>query len=1102
MRVRFRSFLVVALIVCALLSPGSRARADAPTGAHRVTVVDAKTKAPVAVARAEIYGARSLRAYSGADGRVAIDALPPGTYEVVVTNSRYLPQTLKAVVVAAGAPTAITVALQPRPPSTALRQIGTTKAQTGAKANPDEIDGDSITARLGGTSVSDGLSSLANVSVAPNGDVSLSGRPSNQTQVTIDGIPVSPLGASPNIASFGSDLFGTVGVDRSSTSATGASLGFGTRNPALDWIGSANGVLGSFGNAAWSFTEAGTPSRLGISYAHAVRDEGNPLDGLGFLDTSGRDYLHQDITHTQGDAVKFRYPFSLYDTFFATATAIRTDVPLVCNVDTGPVPCGYGPNNRLDTSLLSLQLRDTFIAGRASGYVTLFHNVNTSDDDRTNLLVAGLAAPSRNTTKTLVDGQLGELDFTVGANHDVALTILNDPQRVSSAGTAIGAFAAAPPLTLDHTTVTLDGDVFERRHLAGHLKAGFDALAGRTSPTVEARLSYKPTTSDAYALDASLGTQSFPAGVSAFVADPAALQANCAGGDLTGFGPSAASTARSGITRTSADWSHSGARISSDVTLTHEVDANASLQGYVSGAALDPTLFTPQYLAGAARVYAATCGGGPAPSIANLFYSVGGYATRATYDGGTASVTVNASRNVSASAKYGYVHATAVGSGVLFGPGSTIRAGAQLPTRPMHTGSLTFDAHLGGSATSVLAEIIAASANNPQYLPAYALANVGAEIRLAHGVRFDASLQNVTNTYGGTFATAANAVPLTTSFGRFPTVGAPIPPRSINVSFRVPFGPGAQLDDTPQIDVPKGSIATDETSQFGDKPPSDPFAINRRSGFCGPEDVHTAEHYLAIVRAAAQAIEAQKKATGRYPESAADVLKDGMHIVYRKNGERYALLVGPDPRLPYSDVVPIFKPFQGCATVFSPTFNGSQLAEILRRGLYLPSYDESHDLKPYDVYEPSVGFYTPISRLENDEINVRAFARAPKEAPADPFAFKNASSCGSDVRPAAEAFVNAVRPYIAAVYAKAPLPALPDGITATVHTAKGGTWIGFRFFEIRSDALASCISLAQVPAAMLDAANLDGETQPAIDYAPRFGFYFRAIEMTPPPVKR
>jgi hypothetical protein len=1087
MKISFRVLLTIAVCISVSLSalPGVAAEL---TGSVRVTVTDAGTHKPLPFTRVSIYGPRSLTGLTGIDGTVTFEALPPGTYEIVVPyKNGYFSKSLRKVGVTS-MPTAnvpMPLQAQPRRPPSWLQTIARVSSKPKPKSSTTQTGSDSTEGKLSGSTVS-ALQTLPNVVLQGGGFAqypSLGGHSPNQTAVTIEGVPVSAFGGTPNLQPFNLDLFSSVNISENSAyGAAGGTVNFDAPDPTLDWIANSSAIEGSFGNAGLALTEKGTSGRLGLVFAHAVRDQGNPLDGMRFLDSSGLDYVHRAIAHTTGDAFKARYPFSLNNILFASFITIRSDVPLFCTVFTGPTPCGYGPVNDQHNMLTSAQLRDSLTIGRLSLDVTAFHNRTSLNVDQSGRYVNGINLPQLSSNATLANGLILNGQLQIGRGYPVNFNLTTDNQTTATTGNAFGTIIPPALSNLSFTSVAVSGQLFTHRRLSSNLSLGMQRQGAQSRANAQLWFTYTPTIYDTFGLQYGTGFLAAPAAAFAGIADPASLQFNCAARNAVGFGPATPSN-DSGTTKTTLSWNHTGRKISTTISLHHEADFNTSVLALVNSEALNPALFTPAYLAGVQQNFMASCGASAPLSTQNLYYQINATAPRAAYDGGEFSLHLDASRYFSADLSYGMMLARAYGNvGPLFSNGSTVISGRQLPNQPIHTANLSLAALIGNAGLTALANVHYVSANNPNNLPAYAVVDAGLQIPLKQGGTLTLSLLNLTNTFAGTFATNNGAVPLATQSGSFATIAAPLTPHSINVAWRMPFGYGAQLIDVPSYDAGPNAFGF-RLSPYPNAPPADPFALDRRSGRCGPEALPGATKYLGVVRQYVARIEAARAQNGSYPVTFPEDDTQGMRLYYRRNASSFAVLISVDKNTSWDNKLAILKPLAGCARIYS-----GFLPETQRRHLYIPPYDEQQELVPFFDFAPEVGFYYPPSLIENQSL-FPAYADVPASPPSDPFAISNASKCVSSVRTGASALVSVLQPYIVAYYDRHEKPVAPEGFTITPHVAKGGPWLEIRSPDIDVALLSQCLTIIGAPQATIYKMGLDGTNQPALDYSPRLGFY-------------
>lgn len=1073
-----------ALLAVAVLSGTATAAEPLPT--LRVVVVDAKTQAPLALARVEIYGPRSLRGSSGPDGAVPFAGIDPGTYDIVVRHGGYDDRTIRAVALQ-GAGDTVTVALQPSPrrPPTWLREIGRSRVKLGSKASTTTAAGDTPEQTLRQDAAA-GVGTIPGVTLngTPGGQtVSVFGHSPAQTTFTVDGTPVGPLGGVGNVQPFSLDLFQSIDVARQSAfGSPGGNVNFTTRDPALDWIGTFASAFGTFANNGERFTGSGTSGRLGISFTHARRDEVNPLNGLTFLDASGVRYQHDATVQNGGDALKLRYPFSQNHALYATLLEISSRSPLFCTQDTGPLPCGFGPVNVQSSSLTSAQLRDVFSAGRLDASLTLFRNRAAIDVDQSGRYISGVPFPSSSSARSTTTGLVLDGQYQVGRGYPISFHATTDTQTSTLRGTAFG--SAVPPFAtgLSYQDVSLSGSLFERRRLSSTLSLGMQHQGDQHNTTAGLSLRYRPGSADTLTVEERTGLiASVPATFNG-VADPSALQIDCASHHAAGLGPSSGASS-SGSSTTTLTYQHSGPRVSFTATARHEVDRNGAVSAFVRGDSLPASLYDPTYFNRLSSAYDAACGDSRTLGPSDVFLQTTASASRVVYDGGAVALHLDLSRNLAADVSEGLVYARASGAGgPLFGTGSTVISGNQLPNVPIHTTNVALTAQLGNGQTRALLDAHVVGSNNANNLPGYMTLDAGIDRRLKGGAHVTLSALNVTGAYAGIFATPSNAVPLPIRGGSFATVALPLAPRTVQLAVQLPFGVGASLEDVPDITAGPQSYGY-KLYPYDRAVPRDAFEIDRRSGRCGPEVVGPATHELSLIRDYVGRIEARRLADGSPPAAMPSETHDGLVLTFRRTMRSYAVMVAPDMNLSYTQQIPVLRPIAGCARFYSGT-----LAETGRLGLYIPTYDELREMRPLAEYAPAVGFYVPPSRLENDRL-FPAYTDPPKTPPADPFAISASPvECLSSARSGADAFVALLKPYVTALYAGQEAKQ-PAGFTIVDHRDGKNRWLEIASPDLDVKMLAGCLSVAAIDQKAADALGIGGNAPPALDYTRALGFY-------------
>src|SRR5262249_47535132 len=142
------------------------------------------------------------------------------------------------------------------------------------------------------------------------------------------------------------DLFGAASVSFNPVAgALGGSVNYRTLEPTRSWQEALTQSFGTLSAASTTFSIQGTSGNIGLAYVHAIRGSTNLLDGVKYPDTSGLDYVHQGANQTGGDLVKLRTLLGQTQSLSAMFLSSNGYNDTLCTVDTGLVPCGYGPGN-------------------------------------------------------------------------------------------------------------------------------------------------------------------------------------------------------------------------------------------------------------------------------------------------------------------------------------------------------------------------------------------------------------------------------------------------------------------------------------------------------------------------------------------------------------------------------------------------------------------------------------------------------------------------------------------------------------------------------------------------------------------------------------
>ena len=1048
-------------------------------GVLAVHLEDAQTHKALPLARVEIFGAVNRRAFSGASGNAILPDLPPGKYEVDADAPSYTPLVRRDAAVLAGQTTALAMGLLPHPifPAPAASPRDPLVAIVKSKTRPKPLQigevNESIPEAEISSSMLDALGTLPGANLQGSGNdqsVSLGGHSASATQLSIDGAPISTFGGAPALTALGANLFGSANVEQdSSNGAFGGTVDLNIRDPSLAWLGSARVAMGGLGASLLNVSESGTSGRIGVSFSYASSSTGTPLDGMRFSDTSGLNYVHDGASQLRANALKVRVPLSDTNVIVASVLSTHVDSANVCNLFTGVVPCGYGPDDYTNDSLSVVQLRDIFKAGALSGTLSLFNESGT--EDNSGPYVDGVLVPLESASKTLAHGLRLEGRLDINADYPLSFhfSSFSSVSSFSGYGTPQGTWST-------FSDAQVSGPLLSGRLVSSDVNIGLQSQGGNAVPNQAVDVYYHPSNDDTVGITLSSNHLGRLTGQpnSSTVSGGSSLIFNCPEHVAQGFGPfDSVPDARSSETQLS--WSHTADRILTAVRFRHEVTSNETVDAVVGGNALDPSIFTPTYLADVDVSAKKWCGSSQAYTPSDLYYSIAGIAPRAVYDSLQVGTQVEISRNLVAAISFAKTAARAFGSsGPLFSRYSTLISGRQLPMTPQETANLALKAYVGRYGLHVATNLQYVGVNNYANLPAYLKIDASLFVPTQRG-QLILSVLNATNQYAGTFATPSGAVPLATQEGEFPTIAEPLSPRTFRISYRFAMGEREEGQ-------PAGAISLNSRLPFRVAGPRDPLAINRQSSLCGPEMLPAVERYDDAIRSYVRKIEGSRTADG-YPATFPSADVGQFRLLYRKNGTSYAILITRANGIGYVDLHALLGPLLSCSTIHAGT-----LAQASELGLYVAPHDERQSLVVLVAYSPRIGLYEMPPLIQDQMV---AYAPAPATSPSDPFALQAGRQCNEQSRPAAQVVLEQLRTYITILYANKSTPAAPVSFRIVAHRSRAGSWLEIAFDADLLDEVAPCMVIHGVSPALLESIGL-GEGSGAagsIDYAPRLGFY-------------
>lgn len=1034
-------------------------------GSLRVAVVDASSHVPLAFAGVEVHGGVDRRGVTNAAGVVLFRGLPPGSYAVTLTARRYLPSGLRAVIVAAGVQRALRLSLHLLPPSlqrgvtsAPLGTIAYVRPKAGApQARTGVVSDSSIPTRVSG-SILTSLGMLPGVVLqSSDGNIgaSVGGRSTAQTQTSIDGVPV--IGPAQGLGMFGSGIFSSASADLASSS-----LSFTTPDPTLDWLGRLSQIEGGYGLAQTTIGESGTADRLGMSLAYSRVARASPLDGMRYLDASGLDYVHDGLSTGDAFAAKLRYPTSRSNVLFLIYDTLRQSTPVLCDIFTATVPCGYGPGDR-DLSIYDVaQIRDSWSGPLVDGSASFFSSANATTSE----------ADSRSDfERSLSNGIAFNGTIHITPSYGVKATWQSIGTRSDSRLSGSGGPIAAYQFPTSHTSsFSLDVPLTQSRRIATSLDLTENSQLGRAASGLNVVLAYRPTNRDTISVRYGANLSSRPTVYRSEISPASALAFDCTDHTALGSGPSALGsdvrTSQVGVT-----WTRSGDRVTSEISLTHAVDRDGLVDAIVAAPVLDPDLFGPTFGADIAAAGDRACGAGSGFTANDALFRITGIASRAIYDGVQAAAQIKVGPNIITGLLAGVTSARAFGTASpVFSTRSTVIQGRQLPGRPFADASWSL-AYGSGRGMLLLFDAHYVSRNNPNALPAYTTFDASAMVPTAHG-GVSVALLNLTNVHPGPFATSAGAVSLPMLVGSYRPPAQPLPPRTFEVRYQVQVGKNPESLEA-MLAYRGRYLPYDSPIR------SDALGIDRQSPLCGPELVPDMQALLGAVGSYTESVRAAFTG-GERPSAYPDGAFHGVRLIYRRSGRSFVVLIARMPTASRVSIRAIQTEILSCAT-----FRTGTLAQARLAGLYVPSWQERTTQGLIFGFAPTLGFYEIPPLIDEAPVHYLPLSDRP---PADPFGLSQDPGCTDEVRPAAAAFLQALEKFATAYYrGKSALP--EAGLSIEAHPGADRGWLQVRNDGGFLDPLMPCLILHS--GGISDFARIGIPMQPpgSIDYSPALGLY-------------
>jgi len=1090
--------------------------AQSQDGQINITVTDASTNAPLAYARVLLEGPVMSSELTTTNGKVIFVDTPAGIYTARIAKSGYAPVTTSSFEVVAGQAVDVSVALAVQ---AGPKVLGTVVVRSSANISSASISQDSPIRKLS-TSLNDALNKLAGVSVNTDSSsddapqtISLEGHDPSQTQVMLDGIPLNGPGTAGDLRMISSDLFGGASVSFNPVAgALGGSVNYRTLEPTRAWQTGLTQMFGGQSGASTILSLQGSSGNVGVAYVHAIRGSDNLLAGQQFLDTSGFDYVHQGANQTGGDLLKLRANIGGTQSLSGMFISSNGYNDALCTVQTGPIPCGYGPGNSNYRHLALESLSDQAFVGLTSVQLSLFGTQTNQTRDLLNQYIGGTYSPFGTNTKGTTRGASLTAQLPAKERHTIsfqATTSSSNQQSVALVPTealfgngqgnsSYSSFSLVDTIrSNDRLTLGEHVGLSSANHMGASLLAGVNAQ-------------WDPTQYDAFAGNVDFGNNGAGPPRFGVLSDPTQLQFDCESGTAYGSGPGDNPGTQTAFSAR-ATWQHDWPRLGDlSASLYRQVQNDVLLNAQVNGSAFPPGYFPPGYFQTIGQIFQ-SAGGCDEPTALfaprDLYLNVPVSGVQEIFEGVSLQGDFNVTRTLAAEPFYSTQVVKPITSDPRLSDAfSSLISGSQMPGVPLHQGGITLDYRAFNSPLEILADGRFTSPDNRQYLPGYVTADAGLGYDFTHGT-LAISESNIFNKFGYEFASSSYAVgPPTVGAGALPVIARPLAPRTLQVTYSVTVGSGQTAVQAKQwhtASTPQrqngffgpgeggpgrqgggGGFFASGAAGLPQTPPADPFAVDTSRQSCTTQAASTATQTLAAIKAYVAAIEAAKTAQG-YPATLSAQMPNvqGFAIGYHPQGSTYALTFEPQS-------FDVMRGFFGCATLHIGT---KDQATALH--LYVPT--SSSFFRSPLAYMPAAGLYIVRQPPVAGQEQFRVY-RLPSAPPAQPLDIVNSDRCSADLKPVAQQLLASLTQYIAAKSAGTATPAPPSGWTVTPHTAAKGWWLELQpQAPIAIPALLNCAKISAGTEQDVTSAGLGGARLPAVNFAPALGLYI--LRNQPPP---
>ena len=884
-------------------------------------------------------------------------------------------------------------------------------------------------------------------------------------------------------------------------------MNFSTLQPTLSWNTQMQLSAGSNGRYNYSVAETGSAGKLGIAVQTVNRLYPSLADGDLYLDASGLDYVHDGDSTIFGNMLTARYEFGDSNSLsglFMNSTRNTNIVCLRYNGDPATtLPCGYGPNNTNSSNLQLYALTDNALLGATQLQTSIFSMDASNLLDQLDRYVNGLPSPSGFSGDTRSTGYSVNATLPAKQRHTISIQAYGTSSQFSTTPLTpqVAQFYSGSETT-QYNVLQATDTIHSSDKLTLATSAGVSTATGNAglSEIASVGATWRPTSRDSYGASFALGGAAATQGRLQVLSDPASLRFDCAGkvayGNAPGQQPQNSS---SNSVRVSYTHQLHGGNVS--LTLYRQVQNGVLLPVYVNGVVLNGLgEFPAGYLDEIAQVYNSPAGCNTPPgtpfTAQQLYFQTPVAGISRLYQGAeiTGYLTVG---NLVIQPYYNLTGAQANSSSYIFdNPWSITIPGQQLPNVPLEKAGLVLDYKSPRSIFEWLADAQHVGSNNPNNLPAYTTYDAGVTAQLTRGTLTFAAT-NITNTYGGVFASPANAVPFTTAGGYLiPNIARPLSPRTYSITYSARFGQGTSsqtatafrprgggggggLFGGPEGGGPGGGPGGGGPGGGGGRgfgslfsplpqtPPADPFVVGANAAACSADNAAKARPLADELKAFVAKIEAARTAAGYPATMAAPVLPDAT-VTYHGLGTTYALAITPKGTARLRSLA-------GCLTLHI-----ARADDVTQRKLFAPS--SPLFFVPQLNFMPAVGLYFVARQPQAGQEMFRVY-KLPAAPPKDAFEVRTSPSCTGSVQNLATQSLGELRAHFAT-------NAATPSWTITPHTAKAGTW-----YELEPGdptvipALLVCGRVAAASNDELAQKGYGGVVVPELNYAPSLGLY-------------